>query len=471
MPIEITRNGYHRLMNDDVQVSQHTAKEEAYERASQLPNGTYRIVTADETVVVTGQVAAPAPAPVPAPPAPSPAPTPAPAPSPAPAPAPVPTSPSTAALLTTFLDFAQVWKRNWNHGGHNCVVGVGSPPFNGNYGYWERVNAEGQEYEPHLFDRPTCGMRLYQMTNDQQWRDQFNDDFAWYASRIGSDGVFINKGYGDTKYGYLTPFVIAQAAGVLTEEQRAAAIRIYDAWMADWPSVFVPSAALWTEREMAFSLEAAVGRYELDGTASAMVRAQELLDQWDAVCDGRGAPLVSYTRHEGGGPGGTSPEDPVTSPWMSALYFQAARRVIAANPAMATQVYTQASNYFDWLDANGGFYDGSAAHPEWGGVVFPAYLAGIWANGPIGDAGPDEAHMGHAIDVAGMVAFAKVAKQALGLDLNRVNVRLAEMKNTAARSFQHYTRTATWLPKYRVNPTRMGNWTIRGIYELVQLGE
>ena len=38
MPIEITRNGYHRLMNGDVQVSQHTAKEEAYERASQLPN-------------------------------------------------------------------------------------------------------------------------------------------------------------------------------------------------------------------------------------------------------------------------------------------------------------------------------------------------------------------------------------------------------------------------------------------------
>lgn len=48
------------------------------------------------------------------------------------------------------------------------------------------------------------------------------------------------------------------------------------------------------------------------------------------------------------------------------------------------------------------------------------------------------------------------------------------MKATAARTMSTaagaYERTATWLPRYRVNPPRMGNWLIRGLYELVSLG-
>jgi hypothetical protein len=373
--------------------------------------------------------------------------------------------------MTTLLDFAQVWKRNWNHGGHNCVVGVGSPPFGSNYGYWERVNAEGQQYEPHLFDRPTCGMRLYQMTGDEQWRAQFNDDFEWYASRIGADGVFINKGFGDTKYGYLTPFVLAQAAGVLTETQRAAALRIYDAWIQDWPDTAnIGDASLWTEREMAFSLEAAVSRFELDQHAAAAGRVRALLSQWDAVCAGRGAPLVSYTKHEGGGPGGSQPPDLVTSPWMSALYFQAARRAAEVLPDVAVTVQRQASDYFDYLDANGGFYDGAAAHPIWSGTIFPQYLCGQWLSGPIGDAGPAAEHGAHALDVAGMIAFSIRAKEALAVDTSRAVFRLAQMKASAARVLGPeeggYTRTANWLPRYRVNPPRMGSWLIRGMYEL-----
>src|SRR5690606_5916417 len=283
------------------------------------------------------------------------------------------------------------------------------------------------------------------------------------------DGVFINKGFGDTKYGYVTPFVLAQAAGVLTPEQRAAAIRIYNAWLSDWPSVAnLSDASLWTEREMAFSLEAAVGKYELDGDPSAMVRAQELLNQWDAVCAGRGAPLVSYTKHEGGGPGGTQPADLVTSPWMAALYFQAARRALVLSTSVAAQVYRQVSDYFDYLDTEGtrGFYVYQTSG-EFAGLVFPAYLAG---GTTIGDAGPDEGNMGHALDVAGMIAFAIRAKEALGLDTSRAVLRLAQMKVTTARSFANNTRTATWLPKYRLVPPRMGNWLIRGMYELHTLG-
>src|SRR5690606_27624814 len=147
-----------------------------------------------------------------------------------------------------------------------------------------------------------------------------------------------------------------------------------------------------------------------------------------------GAPLVSYTQHEGGGPGGSSPTDLITSPWMAALYFQAARLYIARNHVASTQVYTQASNYFDWLNApaNRGFYPGTDAHPEYAGRVFPAYLAG---GTTIGDAGPDEGNMDHALDVAGFIAFAIRAKQALGLPTAAAESRLTDMKITAARAF------------------------------------
>lgn len=73
-----------------------------------------------------------------------------------------------------------------------------------------------------------------------------------------------------------------------------------------------------------------------------------------------------------------------------------------------------------------------------------------------------------------MIAFAIAAKRALGQPTGRAELRLAQMKATTARVLGDdeggYTRTATWLPKYRVNPPRMGNWLIRGMYELYVLG-
>lgn len=515
MGIDITRVGLHRLIGSDGQViSQHTDLKEAYENASELPPGTYTLVTADERIVVVGDVVTPPPVrvdcagtwgawqrvagsestcvngsrsfqerrvftisqqpqnggtacPV------SPETRQATEACSVTPPPPVGTVPSTAALQSALLNFAQVWKRNWSHGGHNVVLGAGSPPFNENYGYWDYTETTS---EPWLFDRASAGYKLFALTNDSQWKTQADSDFAWYAQRIGADGVFTPKGNDDTKYSYVTPFVFAN---VITPAQRAAADRIYQAWLADWPSVAnLSSAALWTERENGLALEAAVSYYKLTGQASALDRAQQLVDQWDTVCQqtgGLGAPRVSYTKHEGGGPGGSTPTDPTSSPWMAALYFQAARQFIGERPEAGPQVCRQASDYFDYLDGpyNGqsrGFYDANLAHPENNGFFFPAYLTET----QIGDAGYDAAHQGHALDVAGLVAFALVCKQALGLPTDRAQLRLDQMKATAARTFSTeagaYERTANWLPRYRVNPARMGNWWIRGLYELVSLG-
>jgi hypothetical protein len=501
MSIDITRVGLHRLLDaNGTVISQHTDLKEAYENASELPAGTYTLVTADERIVVSGG-------------------TPVPVrvdcagtwsawtrvagsesscvsgsrtfqerrvftvtQQPANGGTACPVSPETRTqteacgvveppptndLTGRLLNFAQTWKRNWNHGGHTVVLNAGSPPFNENYGYWDYTPTT---YEPWLFDRATCGFRLHALTQDPQWLQQAQSDLAWYAQRIDGQGIFTPKGNDDTKYSYITPFVLGVNAGVFDRSQAVAiATRIFNAWVNDWPEVAnLSSAALWTEREMAFSLEAAVAFHELTQDPRAIPRAKALLNQWDAVVaqtGNQGAPRVSYTKHEGGGPGGTSPTDPTNSPWMTALYFQAAKRLVEIAPETATQVYRQASNYFDYLNVHG-FYPGSDAHPEYTGLVFPKYLTET----TIGDAGPDEGNMCHALDVAGMLKFCALAKSQRGEPTTTVNQRLNEMLVTTNRAFDLYTRTATWLPKYRVNPPRMANWWVRGLYELRALG-
>lgn len=371
-------------------------------------------------------------------------------------------APSEAALLARLLDFAQTWKRNWNHGGHSV-----DDRFTAGQGRWDYGETV---FEPWLFDRVSAGFRLYALTGDRQWRQQANSDFDWYSARIGADGVFTPRGKPDTKYSYITPFVL-RGRDSLTSAHLTTVQRIHDAWLKDFPSVgkpVAPDANMWTEREIGLALEAAVGHCELTGDSRSQARAQALLDQWQAFAERHGgAPLVTYTRHEGGGPGGTTPQDLVTSPWMSALYFQAARRFLAVKPAASAQVQGQVSRYFDWIEGNGGFYSGQTAHPQYAGLVFPAYLAGT----TVGEAGPSSEHMAHALDVAGLIAFAIQAKRSLRQPTKLAQERLDQMRATADRDFTIWTRTASYLPKYRVTPPRKFNWLLRGLWELIDIGK
>lgn len=389
--------------------------------------------------------AAPAPSPAPAP-APSPAPSPAPTPSPSPSPAP---TPSGDVIHAAMLNFAETASRNWNHGGHSVDA-----QFTANQGLWDYTETTS---EPWLFDRPTAWRKFYELTGDARWLAQAESDLAWYQARIGADGVFTPKGFGDTKYSYVHPWSTRA-------DNAAIAKRVYDATLRDWPNI-ANLSGLWTERELWVALNAANGYHTVSGEAAALSRGQAMLDQWDAVCAGRGAPLVTYTLHEGGGPGGTQPQDLISSPWMSALYFQAARAYVSKVPGAAAQVNRQASDYFDWLNvpANRGFYPGTEAHAQYAGFWFPAYIAG---GTTIGEAGPDSGNMDHALDIAGFIAFAIKAKQALGLPTEAAQQRLADMKATTVRNFENWTRTTTYLPRYRMMPPRKWNWWVQGYYEL-----
>ena len=347
------------------------------------------------------------------------------------------------SLLPSLLNYAETWARNWNFGGH-----VVDSRFTESFGYWDYTATTS---EPWLFDRATVGYRLFQLTGNTRWRDHFLSDFAWYRQRIDAQGIFTPKGGGDTKYSYVTPFLLYER---LTGDAqfRPVAQRIKDAWVREWPDAFNRGTSFWTEREIAFALEAAVSWRELTGEGTARINA--LLNHWDAACID-GVPQVTYTQHEGGGPGGTTPQNLTASPWMAALYFQAARRV------GGSQVNDQLSRYADWMETHA-FYDGALVGNEYAGLVFPRYLTGDL----IGDAGYDVGNMDHALDVAGLLKAAIDAKRALGRPTAATELRLQQMLVTAQASFAGGVRTTTYLPKYRVNPPRKGNWWVRGYYEL-----
>jgi hypothetical protein len=377
-----------------------------------------------------------------------------PAPQPPPPQQPPPEPPPPAgSLLTTLVKFAETAARNWNFEGHQVPT-----PFDEGQGWWDYTDTT---FTPWLFDRAEAWHLLARMTGSARWRAQADSDLAYYESRLNAAGFFMNKtGEDDTKYSYVHTWGASAA-------KRTAA---FDATVAGFPDVFNPSSpVLWTERELWVALDAASKYHAVTGSAAALARGQAMLDQWDAACAGRKAPLVSYTRHEGGGPGGSQPPDLVTSPWMAALYFQAARLYIARALAATAQVQRQASDYFDWLNTPGnrGFYPGTDAHPQYAGLIFPAYLAGGTL---IGDAGPDAGNMDHALAVAGFIAFAVQAKAALGVPTAAATQRLADMKATAASSFAGWTRTTLQLPKYRIRQPRAFNWWTRGLHELWVLG-
>lgn len=350
------------------------------------------------------------------------------------------------------LKFAETARRNWSFEGHTVP-----DPFSTDQGYWN-YEACTTHYAVWLFDRPTASFRMAELTGNASYRDLAISDFRYWVSKIDGSGYFSCKtGEQDTKYLYIEPFVLYEAA-TGDASYRPVADRVYGASANGFPVVYSTDMGLWTEREVGIHMDAALAYSTLTGNMQALARAAALVKMWTDMSGALGAPLVTYTQHEGGGPGGTQPQNLTNSPWMSAMYFQAARKYWqATNDA---QVLNQASAYFDWLDANG-FYDGSLVDSAFAGVTIPRYLTGDL----IGDAGYDIGNIQHCPDVQGFVQFALTAKTRLGLSTARAQARLSELQICSQRMWAYWTRATLSLPKYRIQTPRAWSWWMRGIYE------
>jgi hypothetical protein len=349
-------------------------------------------------------------------------------------------------------DFAQTALRNWNHGGHQVPV-----TFERGQGFWSPETCV-QDYATWLFDRPTAWFKYAELAGNERFRQVAVDELRFYASHINAAGIFDCKtGEADTKYLNVRPFLLFERA-TADQSLRPVAARLYAQSAQGFGATPPAGNDLWTEREVGIHGDAALAYYELTGNTQALARAGSLVKLWTDMSGTRGAPMVTYTQHEGGGPGGSQPTDLVNSPWMSAIYFQFARNYWQVTGD--EQVLRQVSAYFEWLDANG-LYDGSLAHPEFSGLTFPRYLGGTL----IGDAGYDEGNMNHCPAVQGLVAFAVDARRRLQLPTARAEQRLRQLQGCTARMWANWTRTATQYPRYRIQNPRFWNLWAAGLYE------
>jgi hypothetical protein len=357
-----------------------------------------------------------------------------------------PNDPADAPLMK----FAETWARNWNFEGHNV-----SPTFSSDSGNWDYTE---KTFEPWLFDRASVGYYLYKRSTSTidkaRWYQQFLTDFAYYRNHIDANGYFLPKVLGgeqDTKYGYVTPFLLYEKE-TGDAQYRPIAERIYNTWLKDFSSTYKPQASFWTEREIAFALEAAVSWYELTGDAAALTRANALISQWTTMADaGNGVPLVTIDKHEGGGG-----SQLITSPWMSAFYFQASRRLYSLTGN--TEILQQVIRYADWMETYG-YFDGSVLDKDYTGIKSPYYLVG--PTGPYTSDTPTESDFNHCLDVAGLVGFAVEAKQTLGQSASALISRNSQLKACAVYMFDDATRPTATLPKYRLAPPRKFNWWMR----------
>lgn len=382
---------------------------------------------------------------------------------------------------TALLNFAQTAVRNWNFGGHNVPV-----PFAVDQGYWEY----GKQADPWLFDRPSSFFKAYELSGDPRLLKQAQEDLTNYASHIDAGGYFdLKLNEKDTKYLYLNCFRLHKKHGGDLTEYMPVIERIYTASKAgyDPAKVIKDTKTLWTEREAAIHMETAFAYHLITGNEAARNRATSIISQMKD-----GLQRVTYTLHEGGGPGGSKPDYEVSSPWMMALYFQAARMMLGISQELDTMIYTQAANYGEWMvqpytaqklayDATAkaiapipgatfqgfnGFAWGQDYHIQFKGVLTPRYLTGPY----FGDGVPQEEHLNHALEVWTMMQFCREGAKHLGRDTTAIDMAINELGKTGGsveRAFANMTRTTSTLPKYRLKPARMWNWWMRGRYEQI----
>jgi len=315
------------------------------------------------------------------------------------------------------------------------------------------IAADLSSNEPWLFDRPTVFYKLSRWSGDAALRKHAFDLVERYYAQIDARGRFALKS-GDAKYSYIDGAVwYEHATGDQRFRPKAAAI--YDLWLGELAVHYSSSQHFWTERHIAYSLAAALGWYELTGKPEAMARARDMIQQWTAMSAETGAPLHTLAQHQEAFEPPYGPKR-MTSPWMSALFFEQVKTYYRLTGDRSTLQMIAA--YADFLLANC-LYDGSANHPNLKGYLMPYYLCG--ENRSYYDREtPSESDGEHTPDVMGLFAFAVYAKKQLGQD-----------SRTASETYRELRRSAAFFVGRRadVQPPRKINWWAGSTYDATWL--
>lgn len=315
--------------------------------------------------------------------------------------------------------------------------------------------------EPWLYDRATIIYKLYLRTQDPTIRAKALEYAELYMSGVvmtyeNADFTTGGGQAGDVKYLYpIIAWWYERETG--NPIYRPLAQGLYNQARASFPIAYSPAAALWTERNLNYAIQACLAKYWIFGDESALTAAEAYFDTLVQMSTLTGAPLHPHSQHEG-----TSIATPITSPWMSALLVETLLQLFRTNGNEA--IVEWIARYCDFIVAHG-FYQNTEI-PEVLGLRVPAYLAGSVITYP--DAGGPFGDSEHSYDVGIMLFKGIWAKLRMGDTDVAVMQELANECMTVAEFVMNdWTRTTQYLPKYRVNPPRKYAWWYNGAYSKI----
>jgi hypothetical protein len=301
--------------------------------------------------------------------------------------------------------------------------------------------------EPWLFDRAATLFGVYVRTGDVTWLRHAHRAARFYASHVDDAGYFDLAGSPDLKYSYGRSLLIDY---ILTGDPEAlAAVERVAAAGAQWDASYDLGRPFWTERHQTYALLAELVAWEGTGELEHADRAchvaetsfqlaAEPVGSWSAD----GCMLHTMNAHEGAGG-----DEPVCSPWMSALF---------ADAVWAYYVHTEDRAALGFLAGLGRFVADVGLYAGGDGVAYtlPWYLASSTKtfsdDGPWGD-------VEHTCDVAGLVARAAWAEKRQGGDPRPLRAVADKLLQGCAWNLDRYAAAAPD-GALRLSPPRKFNW-------------
>jgi hypothetical protein len=330
------------------------------------------------------------------------------------------------------------------------------------------------EVEGWLYDRPFVLFNVYVATGDVKWLRHAHRAGQYYANwiaRSDSKGGYLRGAFtkkppayaddvGDSKYslngGLFAAYLLTGDARLLEPIQA----------IADFVSAKVTTRllpwtqvnGLWTERQIAVAINAAVYAYEATGQTKYRDRALSIVTgmKEDVVKPPPGYPSaqemagVLWHRkevHEGS----AGAEAAFVSPWMSALMIEALMHYhLLSDDRVAMQF---AADYAQ-LVAHQAIYN-DAAQQQLATLWYPYY--GIHPTQGVSEGG-SSTDMEHAPDVRSLLIHGKRALALQGRDTTMIDNRITQLYRSQEYVFDAWHRNTTGLARYRLSPTRKYAW-------------
>lgn len=304
---------------------------------------------------------------------------------------------------------------------------------------------------PWLFDRAMTLFGVYVRTGDVKWLRHAHRAAQFYAGHLDANGYFDMKSYEDLKYSYgqclFVDLMLTGDTSLLDPIDRVASA------CTSWNPVYTTNSNFWTERHQTYALLGALSAWEATGDQAHADRVREIAEASFAHAlnppggwPTDGCLLHQFSDHEGAGT-----DDPVCSPWMSALFTDAIWRYYLHSEDSAALTFLAGIGDYVRLYA---LYLGQENLDR----MVPWYLVSsvyqFTSDGPWGD-------MEHACDVAGLLAKAAWARKTLGEDHTDLLAAARTLLTTCEFVLDYWHRPGgpdAGLAEWRLNPPRKFNW-------------